>query len=237
MRFGIAGSVLTSVVTSNGATGSVNASQDSYSPVGGLVTLSNMLLGEIAFGGLGTGIYSILMVALAAVFLAGLMVGRTPEYLSKNIGPAEIKLVVVYMLACPTAIMVLTAIAVRTEAGLAGLTTNSGAQGFCEVIYAYASCAANNGMSLAGLRANSPFYNVTTAIAMMVGRFALAIPALALAGRLASQHRRAVTIGTLPTDTWLFGGFMLGTAVIMGGLSFLPALALGPIVEHLTLLK
>ena len=239
-RFGIGASVLTAVVTSNGATGSTNSSQDSFMPLSGMVPLVNMLLGEVVFGGLGTGLYSILMVALVGLFIAGLMVGRTPEYLGKQLGPREVKLITLYTIAAPFAILLLTALALTTKAALA-LTTKAGLagpssdgpHGFTEVFYAYTSCFANNGQTFAGLNGNTPFYNTTMAVAMMAGRFALAIPALALAGLFARQGRRAPTTGTLPTDTLQFASLIIGTAIIVVGLSFLPALALGPVVEHL----
>jgi K+-transporting ATPase ATPase A chain len=233
VRFGIGGSVLTAITTSNGATGSYNSMHDSYTPVGGAVPLVNMLLGEIVFGGLGTGLYSIILIALVGLFLAGLMVGRTPEYLGKKIGIVEIKYIMLYTLAGPIAVLVLTALAIATKPGLAGLTTNDGAHGFTEILYAYASSFANNGQNFAGLSANSIFYNLTTALAMMMGRFGLAIPALALAGSFAMQQHRPGTLGTLPAYTFTFGLLVVGTALIVGGLSYFPALALGPIIEHL----
>ncbi|MCM3869979.1 MAG: potassium-transporting ATPase subunit KdpA [Pyrinomonadaceae bacterium] len=233
VRFGISGSVLTAVTTSNGATGSYNSMHDSYTPIGGAVPLANMLLGEIVFGGLGTGLYSIILVALVGLFLSGLMMGRTPEYLGKKIGITEIKYIMLYTLAAPIAVLLLTAIAIMTKAGLAGLTTNDGVHGFTEILYAYASSFANNGQNFAGLSANSIFYNGTTAVAMMMGRFGLAIPVLALAGSFAMQQRRPATLGTLPAYTFTFGVLVVGTALIVGGLSYFPALALGPIIEHL----
>ena len=231
VRFGVGGSVLAATVTSNGATGSYNSMHDSYTPLGGMIPLLNMLLGEIVFGGLGTGLYSILMVALLGLFLTGLMIGRTPEYLGKKITPAEIKVIMLYNLAAPVTILILTALAVATTAGLAGLTTNSGPHGLSEIFYAYASALANNGQNFAGLSANSPFYNISTAVAMMVGRFGLGIAALALAGLFAAQRNRRGS-AALPTDTPLFGGIVIGTALIVGALTYFPALALGPIVEH-----
>jgi K+-transporting ATPase ATPase A chain len=221
------------VVTSNTATGSTNSAHDSYTPLGGMIPLVNMLLGEMIYGGLGTGLYSILMVALVGLFVAGLMVGRTPEYLGKVLGPREMKLVTLYTIAMPAFVLVLTALALVTKPGLDGLTTNDGPHGFTEIFYAYTSCFANNGQTFGGLSANSPFYNITTAIAMMAGRFGLAIPALALAGLLARQGRRAEGLGTIRTDSVLFAMLLIGTAVVVVGLSYLPALALGPIVEHL----
>jgi K+-transporting ATPase ATPase A chain len=234
-RFGITGSVLAAVTTSNGATGSFNAMHDSFTPIGGAVTLVNMLLGEIVFGGLGTGLYGIVLVAVVALFVAGLMVGRTPEYLGKQITAAEMKLAGLYLIAPPLAILCLTALAVVTGAGKAGLATNTGVHGFSEILVAYTSSMANNGQSFGGLTANTPFYNVTTALAMMVGRFGLAIPALALAGLFAGQRRRPEGAGTMPTDTPMFAALVIGTALIVGALSYLPALALGPIVEQLSL--
>jgi K+-transporting ATPase ATPase A chain len=235
VRFGAAGSALAAVVTSDGATGSSNSMHDSYTPLGGLVPLVNMQLGEIVFGGLGSGVYSIVLLALLGLFLTGLMVGRTPEYLGKQIGPDAIKLIMLYALAAPLATLVLTALAVVVPAGLAGLTTNDGPHGFTEVVYAYSSAFANNGQSFAGLSANSPFSNVTTAVAMVLGRFALAIPALALAGHFARQGVRPRSLGTLPTDGPLFGTVLVGTVLIVAALTYFPALALGPIVEHLRL--
>jgi potassium-transporting ATPase potassium-binding subunit len=232
-RFGIGASVLAAVVTSNGATGSVNSAHDSYTPLGGAVPLVNMLLGEIVFGGLGTGLYSIIMIALVGLILAGLMIGRVPEYLGKKIGPLETKFITLYMLASPLAILAFTALAVATKAGLAGLVTNTGPHGFTEIFYAFASCFANNGQTFAGLNASTPFYNFTTALVMMMGRFGLAIPALALAGLLAGQIKRQETENAVPTDKPLFAALLVATALIVGGLSFLPALTLGPVLEHL----
>src|SRR5215813_13396638 len=234
-RFGIGGSVLTAITTSNGATGSYNSMHDSYTPLGGMLPLVNMLLGEMIFGGLGTGLYSIILVALIGLFVGGLMVGRTPEYLGKPIGTTEMKLISLYVLLGPATILLLTALAVVTDWGKAGLTTNGGPHGLSEIVFAYTSSFANNGQNFAGLNANTPFYNLTTALAMMVGRFGLAIPALALAGRLTLQPRRQAGLGTLPTDSLLFAGLVIGTIVVVGGLSYFPVLALGPVVEHVLL--
>jgi K+-transporting ATPase ATPase A chain len=233
VRFGIGGSVLAGVVTSNGATGSYNSMHDSYQPLGILAPLVNMLLGEVIFGGLGTGLYSIVMTALVAVFLGGLMIGRTPEYLGKKITAGETRLMILYALLTPAVVLVLTALALATSVGQAGLVTNGGARGFTEVVFAYASSMANNGQNMAGLNANSVFFNLTTAVAMLAGRFGLAALALALAGRLAAQRRVPITSGTLPSDSVLFGVLVLGTILLVGALSFLPALALGPIAEAL----
>ena len=233
VRFGISGSTLTAVVTSNTATGSNNSMHDSYTPLGGMVLLVNMLLGELVFGGLGTGLYSMVMAAAIAVFLAGLMVGRTPEYLGKKIGPAENKMIMLYALAAPVVVLPLTAIAVSTRMGLAGLTVNGGPHGFTEILFAYTSCFANNGQSFAGLSANTPFYNLTTAVAMMVGRFGLAIPALALADLFGRQRSTPASSGTLPTHSFLFGVLLTTCLITMVALSYLPALALGPVLERL----
>jgi K+-transporting ATPase ATPase A chain len=233
VRFGGAASAFTATVTSDCATGSTNSLHDSYMPLAGMIPLINMLLGEIVFGGLGTGLYSLIMVAMIAIFVAGLMIGRTPEFVGRLVSPSEMKLVMLYSLMSPIAVLLPAAAAVALPAGLAGLTTNTGPHGFTEILYAYASCFANNGQSFAGLNSNLAYYNVTTAIAMMLGRFALAIPALALAGRFAGAKRKGYTPGALPTDTFQFGALVIFTAVIVVGLGFFPALALGPIVEHL----
>ncbi|HEU5248121.1 MAG TPA: potassium-transporting ATPase subunit KdpA [Candidatus Udaeobacter sp.] len=235
VRFGIGGSALAAVVTSNGATGSYNSMQDSFLPLGVAVPLVNMLLGEIVYGGLGTGLYSMIFVALVALFVGGLMVGRTPEHLGKQIGPPEMKIIAVYTLVGPVTILALTALAVVTKAGCAGLTTNAGAHGFTEILFAYASAFANNGQSMAGLSANNIFYNITTIVAMLAGRYVLAVLALALAGRFAAASRRAPSRGAMPSDGITFGVLLTGTALLVGALNFLPALAMGPIVEHFSM--
>jgi K+-transporting ATPase ATPase A chain len=236
VRFGIGGSILTAITTSNGATGSYNSMHDSYMPLGGMIPLVNMLLGEIIFGGLGSGLYSIIFIALIGIFIGGLMVGRTPEYLGKRISITEMKLIGLYTILMPLAVLVLTGIAVVSSGGLAGLTTNSGPHGFTGIFYAYTSSMANNGQNFAGLSANSLFYNITLALAMMVGRFGLGILALALAGCFATDLRRPPSLGTLSTDSLLFAILLTGTILIIGALSYFPALAMGPIVEHLTLI-
>ncbi len=235
VRFGVGTSTLTAVVTSNTATGSNNSMNDSYSSLGGMVLLVNMLLGELIFGGLGSGLYSMVMATAIAVFLAGLMVGRTPEYLGKKIGPSENKMIVLYALAAPLCILPLTAIAISTKAGLSGLTVNTGPHGFTGILFAYTSCFANNGQAFASLNGNTPFYNLTTAVAMIVGRFGLAIPALGLAGRFARQRNSPATSGTLPTHSLSFGVLLAACLIIMVALSYLPALALGPVLERLLL--
>jgi K+-transporting ATPase ATPase A chain len=231
-RFGVHGSVLAAIATSNGATGSYNSMHDSYSPVGGLVPLSNMLLGEIIYGGLGSGIYSMVMMILITVFIGGLMVGHTPMFLGKSLTSREMRLVGLYAIAGSAIILILTGIAVVTPGGLAGLTTNKGAHGFSEILYAYTSAFANNGQNFAGLSANTPFYNYTISLAMLAGRFGLATLALALAGSVAAQKTRPVGQGHLPTDTGTFALLLVGTIFIVAGLSYLPAVALGPLAER-----
>jgi K+-transporting ATPase ATPase A chain len=235
VRFGIGSSALAAVVTSNGATGSYNSMHDSFQPLGVMVPLLNMLLGEIVYGGLGTGLYGMIFVALIALFVGGLMIGRTPEHLGKQIGPPEMKIIAVYTLVAPVVVLALTALAVVTKPGLAGLTTNSGPHGFTEILFAYASAFANNGQSMGGLNANSVFYNTATIIAMLAGRYILAVLALSLAGRFAAMSRRPPSPGTMPSDGFVFGVLLAGTALLLGALNFLPALALGPIVEHLSI--
>jgi K+-transporting ATPase ATPase A chain len=235
VRFGIGESILTAIATSNGATGSYNSMHDSYMPLGGMIPLVNMLLGEIIFGGLGTGLYSIIFIALIGIFIGGLMVGRTPEYLGKRISIPEMKLIGLYTILMPLVVLVLTGLAVVSSAGLAGLTTNTGPHGFTGIFYAYTSSMANNGQNFAGLSANSPFYNITLALAMMAGRFGPGIVALALAGCFAADIRRPPSLGTLATDSPLFAVLLTATILIIGALSYFPALAMGPIVEQLTL--
>ena len=231
VRFGAGESVLTAIVTANGSTGSYNSMHDSFQPAGILPPLVFMLLGEVVFGGLGVGIYSMVMTALVGIFLGGLMVGHTPEYLGKKITSAETRWIALYALLTPKAVLLLTAVAVVTKAGLAGLTVNTGAHGFTEILYAYASSMANNGQAMASLNANTVFYNLTTVIAMLAGRFGLAALALALAGQFAAQRRTPETAGTLPGDTPAFGALVFATILVLAGLCFFPALALGPIVE------
>ena len=231
VRFGVGESVLTAVVTANTATGSYNSMHDSYQPLGVLPLLVSMLVGEVVFGGLGAGVYSIVMTALVAVFLGGLMIGRTPEYLGKKITSLETRWIALYALLTPLVALALTAVAVAVQSGRAGLVTNAGPRGLTEILFAFASCVANNGQPMAGLNANSLFYNVTTIVAMLAGRYGSAALALALAGRFAQQRRLPTTAGTLPCDTPTFGALVFGTVLLLGALCFFPALALGPIVE------
>lgn len=231
VRFGVGESVLTTIVTSNTSTGSYNSMQDSYQPFGVFVPLFFMLLGEVVFGGLGTGVYSIVMAALVGVFLGGLMVGRTPVYLGKKISFGETRWLALYALLTPVVVLVLTAVAVVTTAGRAGLVTNTGSRGFTEILFGYASCMANNGLSMAGLNVNTVFYNGTTIIAMLAGRYGLAVLALALAGRFARQRLLPSSLGSLPNDNPTFGVLVFGTILLGGALCFFPALALGPIAE------
>lgn len=233
VRFGIGASALTGIATSNGATGSFNAMDDSFTSLGGMVLLINLLLGEIIFGGLGTGLFGMVMTAALPVFLAGLMIGRTPEYLGKKIGPRENKMIVLYAIAGPISVLTLTAVAVAMKAGLAGLTTNSGPHGLTEIFFTFASSFANNGQNFGGLSANTSFYNITTAAAMMAGRFGLAIPALVFAGLFARQKITPRSIGTLPTDSLSFGLLLIVFLIIVTALSYLPVLTLGPVLERL----
>jgi K+-transporting ATPase ATPase A chain len=193
-------------------------------------------LGEVVFGGVGSGLYGMLIFAILAVFIAGLMIGRTPEYLGKKIGSADMKLVAIAILVTPLLVLTGTAIAVLMDAGKAGMA-NPGAQGFSEVLYAFSSAANNNGSAFAGLSANTPFYNGLLALAMWLGRFAMIVPVLAVAGALAAKKRLPVTSGTLPTHGPLFVSLLIGTVLLVGLLNYVPALALGPIVEHLVLWK
>ncbi|HTX24860.1 MAG TPA: potassium-transporting ATPase subunit KdpA [Steroidobacteraceae bacterium] len=231
VRFGIGESALTTIVTANTSTGSFNAMQDSYRPLGVLPPLVFLLLGGVVFGGLGTGVYSIVMMALLAAFLGALMIGRSPEYLGKKVTIGETRWIALYVLATPLVVLLLTAVAVLTPAGRAAVGSNPGARSFTEILFTYASCMANNGLSLGGLEADTPFYNVTTVLAMLAGRYGLAIVAIVAAGRFAAQRRVVTSSGTLPVDTPTFGLLLLGTILLAGALSFLAALAMGPIAE------
>ncbi|HVR99649.1 MAG TPA: potassium-transporting ATPase subunit KdpA [Thermoanaerobaculia bacterium] len=232
VRFGLARSALFAAVTTATSCGAVNSMHDSYTPLGGLVPLFLMQFGETILGGVGSGLYGMLVFVLVAVFIAGLMVGRTPEYLGKKIEVYEMKMASLIVLLMPLTVLLLTAVAVVTEPGLKAIF-NPGAHGFSEVLYAYTSQGNNNGSAFAGLSANNPFYNTTGGIAMLIARFWLAIPTLAIAGSLAKKKLVPAGPGTLPTHTPLFVVFLIGVIVLVGALTFFPALALGPIVEHL----
>jgi K+-transporting ATPase ATPase A chain len=231
VRFGIADSSIWAVATTDASNGSVNSMHDSYTPLGGAILLFNMHLGEIVFGGTGSGLYGMLVFAIIAVFVAGLMIGRTPEYLGKKIGPKEMKLAGIYFLISSALILIMTAIAVSVKQGQAG-PLNTGAHGFSEILYAFTSQGQNNGSAFAGLTANTWFYNTTGGITMLVVRFLPMVAVLALAGALVQKQKVPESAGTLPTDSPLFVGFLVGVVIIIGGLTFFPALALGPIAEH-----
>ena len=233
-RFGIANSALWATATTAASNGSVNAMHDSFTPLGGLVPMWLMQLGEVVFGGVGSGLYGMLMFAVIAVFIAGLMVGRTPEYLGKKIEAYEVKMAAIVLLVPCIAVLLGTAVAVVTPSATASVA-NPGMHGFSEILYAFSSAGNNNGSAYAGLSANTPFYNFALGIAMWVSRYWLMIPVLAIAGSLAAKRATAVTAGTLPTHTPLFVTLLVTTVLLVGALTFLPALALGPIVEHLQL--
>ena len=235
VRFGIVASALFAVITTAASCGAVNAMHASFMPLGGMIPLINMELGEIIVGGVGAGLYGMLLFVIVAMFVAGLMVGRTPEYVGKKLEAREVKMTMLAILVLPLAMLGFTAIAVVTDVGLAGLL-NKGPHGFSEVLYAYTSAAANNGSAFAGLTGNSPFYNTTLGIAMLLGRFGMIVPMLAVAGSLAAKKRLPPSLGTLPTHGGLFVGLLVGVILIVGGLTFFPALALGPIVEQLAML-
>jgi K+-transporting ATPase ATPase A chain len=231
-RFGITGSVLWSAATTAASNGSVNSMHDSYTPVGGLVPLFLMQFGEVVFGGVGSGLYGMIVFAIIAVFIAGLMVGRTPEYLGKKIEPYEMKMAALPILIMPMIVLGFTALAVGTETGRSSIL-NPGPHGFSEVLYAYTSQGTNNGSAFAGLNADTPFYNLTGGVAMLIARFWLAIPTLALAGSLAKKKAAPAGSGTIATHAPLFVILLIGVVILIGALTFLPALALGPLVEHL----
>jgi len=232
VRFGIVNSALWATVTTAASNGSVNSMHDSFMPLGGLVPMWLMQLGEIIYGGVGSGLYGMLAFVIIAVFVSGLMVGRTPEYLGKKIEAYEMKMASIVILIPVMVVLIGTASALMTEAGQATIF-NPSAHGFSEVLYAFSSAGNNNGSAFAGLGANTPFYNIALGIAMFIARYWLAIPVLAIAGSLASKKKVPASAGTLPTHTPLFIAWVIGVIIIVGALSFLPALALGPIVEHL----
>jgi potassium-transporting ATPase potassium-binding subunit len=234
VRFGIANSALFTTVTTDASEGAVNTMHDSLMPLGGLVPMVNIMLGEIIFGGVGSGLYGMLIFAIIAVFIAGLMVGRTPEYMGKKIDAKEVKMAMLAILILPFSILGFTALATVLPAGLAG-PANAGPHGFSEILYAYTSATGNNGSAFAGISANTPFYNTTLGIAMFIGRFLMIAPMLAIAGSLAAKKIVPASAGTFPTDSGLFVGLLIGVILITGGLIYFPAVALGPIVEHLAM--
>ncbi|TGQ92407.1 potassium-transporting ATPase subunit KdpA [Mesorhizobium sp. M8A.F.Ca.ET.208.01.1.1] len=234
-RFGIALSALFAVITTAASCGAVNAMHDSFTALGGMIPLINMQLGEVIVGGVGAGFYGMLMFILIAVFVAGLMVGRTPEYLGKKIEAKEVKMAMLAILCLPLAMLVFTAIAVVLPSAVASIA-NGGPHGFSEILYAYTSAAANNGSAFGGLTGNTAWYNITIGIGMLMGRFLVIIPALAIAGALAAKKTVPASAGTFPTDSPLFVGLLVGVIVIVGGLTFFPALAVGPVVEHLAMI-
>jgi potassium-transporting ATPase potassium-binding subunit len=235
VRFGIANSSLFTTVTTDASCGAVNNMHDSLMPLGGMVPMVNIMLGEIIFGGVGSGLYGMLIFAILAVFIAGLMVGRTPEYLGKKIEAKEVKMGMLAILILPLSMLGFTAIATVVPAGLAGIA-NNGPHGFSEMLYAYVSATGNNGSAFAGLSANTPFYNTTLGLAMFIGRFLMIVPMLAIAGSLAAKKIVPASAGTFPTDGGLFVGLLVGVIAITGGLIYFPAVSLGPVVEHLSML-
>ncbi len=232
VRFGIVNSAIWATATTAASNGSVNAMHDSFTPLGGLVPMVLMQLGEIIFGGVGSGLYGMILFAMLGVFISGLMIGRTPEYLGKKIEAFEIKMASLAILIPFLAVLLGTAVAVVTEAGRAGIS-NPGVHGFSEILYAFSSAGNNNGSAFAGLSANTPFYNILLGVAMLLARYWVIIPVLAIAGSLAAKKTIPSSAGTLPTHTPLFVAILVGVIIIIGALTFLPALALGPIVEHL----
>jgi K+-transporting ATPase ATPase A chain len=236
VRFGIPNSAVWATVTTAASNGSVNSMHDSYTPLGGMITLIMLHLGEVVFGGVGSGLYGMLIFVVVAVFVAGLLVGRTPEYLGHKIEAYEMKMASLLILIMPITVLVLTALAVVTAAGKAGIM-NPGPHGFSEILYVFTSQANNNGSAFAGASVNTPFYNLTGGLAMLIGRYWLAVPTLALAGSLVKKKLVPVSEGTLPTHTPLFIFWLIAVVLIVGALNFLPALALGPIVEHFMLMQ
>src|SRR6202012_1379818 len=234
VRFGIANSALFTTITTDASCGAVNNMHDSLIPLAGMVPMVNIMLGEIIFGGVGSGLYGMLLFVIVAMFVAGLMVGRTPEYLGKKLESKEVKIAMLAILILPLSILGFTALAAVLPVGIAALN-NNGPHGFSEMLYAYTSATGNNGSAFAGISANVPFYNTTLGIAMLVGRFLMIIPMLAAAGSLAGKKIVPPSEGTLPTHGGLFVGLLIGVILIVGGLTYFPALSLGPIVEHLAM--
>jgi K+-transporting ATPase ATPase A chain len=235
VRFGIVLSALFAVVTTAASCGAVNAMHDSFTALGGMIPMINMQLGEVIVGGVGAGLYGILVFVVITIFVAGLMVGRTPEYLGKKIEAKEVKMAMLAMLCLPLSMLGFTAISAALPSAVSSIA-NPGPHGFSEILYAFTSATANNGSAFGGLTGNTPWYNLTLGMAMLMGRFLVIIPALAIAGSLAAKKTVPASAGTFPTDGGLFVGLLVGVILIVGGLTFLPALALGPIVEHFALL-
>jgi len=235
-RFGIAGSALYAAVTTDASCGAVNAMHDSFTPLGGLVPLVNIQLGELIFGGVGAGLYAILIYVVLTVFIAGLMVGRTPEYLGKKIEGREMKLSMLYVLIFPLVVLGFSAWGAASQAGTSSLN-NAGPHGLSEILYAFSSGAGNNGSAFAGLNANTPWWNVTLAVAMLGGRFLMIVPVMGIAGSMAGKKAVPPSAGTFPTTGWLFAALLVGVIVIVGALTFFPALVLGPVVEHFQALE
>ncbi len=235
LRFGIPNSALWATATTSASNGSVNSMHDSYTPLGGFVTLTMLMFGEVVFGGVGSGLYGMLVFVIVAVFVTGLMVGRTPEYLGKKIETYEMKMASLLILIMPMAVLFLTAVAVSLNAGQSTVF-NPGPHGFSEILYAYTSQVNNNGSAFAGIGVNTVFYNLTGGLAMLIGRFWLAVPTLALAGSLVKKKKVPAGPGTLSTTSGLFIVWLIGVIVLVGALNFVPALALGPIVEHLLMI-
>jgi K+-transporting ATPase ATPase A chain len=231
LRFGIAASALFATVTTDASCGAVNSMHDSFNPLGGLVPLANIKLGEVVFGGVGAGLYGMLIFVLLSVFIAGLMVGRTPEYLGKKVEAKEMKLAMLYVLIFPLLILGFSAVAAVKPFGT-GTLNNAGPHGLSEILYAYTSAAGNNGSAFAGLSANTPWYNLTLGVTMLIGRFLMIVPALAIAGSMRGKRSVPPSLGTFPTHGWLFAGLLVSVVVIVGALTFFPALSLGPIAEH-----
>ena len=234
VRFGVASTALFATVTTDASCGAVNAMHDSFMPLGGMVPLANMMMGEIIFGGVGSGMYGMLILVIVTVFIAGLMVGRTPEYLGKKIQAYDVQMSMLYVLIFPLVILGFAAVSVLIPAGLSSLS-NHGPHGFTQILYAYTSSAANNGSAFAGLNANTHWYNSTLGITMLTGRFLMIVPMLAVAGNLATKKIAPPSLGTFPVDNTLFTLLLVGVILIVGALTFFPALSLGPILEHLLL--
>jgi K+-transporting ATPase ATPase A chain len=236
VRFGIAATSLFATLTTDASCGAVNGMHASFTPIAGMIALFNIQLGEVIVGGVGAGLYGMLLFAILTVFIAGLMVGRTPEYVGKKIEAKEMKMTVVALvLVLPLSILGFAALASVADAGVAA-PLNTGPRGFTEILYAYSSAAGNNGSAFAGIASNSPFYNITLALAMLIGRFVVIVPVMAIAGSLASKEIHPPSTGTFPTTGALWVALLVGTILIVGGLTFLSSLALGPIAEHLIMM-